>query len=149
MGFLDKAKAAAGDMMAKADTALAGAGLGGPASAGATDSGSYLHDLGVISYLEAQGRPVPPGERDRVLAALTHLEQSGASLDLRPRTLAAPAPGTPGGVGYAPPPPGAGQFAPPPAQQPTPAPSPQAQPQPPAAPPSAPASPPPPPPSWA
>ena len=34
MGFLDKAKAAANDLAAKADTALAGSGLGGPGAAG-------------------------------------------------------------------------------------------------------------------
>ena len=33
MGFLDKAKAAANDLAAKADTAMANAGLGGPGGA--------------------------------------------------------------------------------------------------------------------
>lgn len=148
MGFLDKAKAAAGDMMAKADTALAGAGLGGPGGAGATDSGSYLHDLGVIAYLESQGREVPGGERERIVAALAHLEGSGASVNLRLKTVGAPAPGTPGGAGYAPPPPGAGSVPPPHSPPSAPAPAPPAAPP---APPSAPPPPaaPPPPPSWA
>ncbi len=161
MGFLDKAKAAAGDMMAKADTALAGAGLGGPGSAGASDSGSYVRDLGVIAYLESQGRPAPTGERDRIIAALAHLEGSGASVDLRLRTVGAPPPGTPGGVGYAPPPPGAGHV-PPADHSRMPSEAPQAPPQPPQPPqypqphqetapppPSPPTAPPPPPPSWA
>lgn len=130
MGFLDKAKAAATDLAAKADTALAGSGLGGH---GGTDSDSYLHDLGVLAYLEASGRPVPDGERDRVLDALRRLDAGGAIRSWALRTQAAPPPGTPGGVGYTPPPPGAGTVPP------TPAPTP----------PAAPTSPPPPPPSWA
>jgi hypothetical protein len=156
MGFLDKAKAAATDLAAKADTALAGAGLGGGSGA-YQDSDSYLRDLGVITYLQATGRPVADDDRERVLAALSTMEQNGQLRSLALRTGAGPVPGTPGAMGATPPPPGA--AAPPPPAPPgfgvppapgagapsTAAPPPTAPP-PTAAPPSAP---PPPPPSWA
>ena len=63
MGFLDKAKAAASDLAAKADTALASSGLGGPG--GPASPEKLLRDLGVLAYLEATG---PPGTRRRARA---------------------------------------------------------------------------------
>ncbi|MDX5400216.1 MAG: hypothetical protein LPK92_10935, partial [Actinomycetes bacterium] len=78
MGFLDKAKAAANDLAAKADTALAGAGLGGPGSANTSEAETYLRDLGVLAYLDATGRQAPAADRDRLLAALSAQESRGA-----------------------------------------------------------------------
>lgn len=127
MGFLDKAKAAANELAQKADTALASSGLGGP---GAT-ADRYLRDLGVLTYLETTGRPVPEADRERVMAALRDLEQRG---EIGPLTLQ-----TTVQAAAVPPPPGAAAQAPP---------APQAAPPPPAAP-ATPAPPPPPPPSWA
>jgi hypothetical protein len=134
MGFLDKAKAAANDLAAKADTAIsqglssagvnAPAGQGGPAGA---EADRYLRDLGALAYLEANGREVPGAERERLLAALRGLEATGALGDLASRTAAAPPP--PPGQGTPPPAPGAQQSPPPP-------------------PPGQQSAPPPPPPSW-
>ena len=129
MGFLDKAKAAANELAQKADTALAGSGLGGPGAS----ADRYLRDLGVITYLEAAGRPVPEADRDRVMGALRDLEQRGEIGALTLQTTAAQASAVP-------PPPGAAQAPPPPAG---------ATPPPPQSAPTAPAPPPPPPPSWA
>lgn len=129
MGFLDKAKAAANELAQKADTALAGSGLGGPGAS----ADRYLRDLGVITYLEAAGRPVADADRERVLAALRDLEQRGEIGALTLQTTAAQASAVP-------PPPGAAQAPPPPAG---------ATPPPPQSAPTAPAPPPPPPPSWA
>jgi hypothetical protein len=170
MGFLDKAKAAASDLAAKADTALnsagAGAGAGGP-KAGDTDK--FFRDLGVLTYLEATGRPADPAERERVMGALQQLDQGGAIRSFTLHTTPPPAPGMagqvpppPGMAGQVPPPPGmAGQVPPPPGMggttppPPMPGATPAAPPAPAAAPveeaPAAPAAPvtPPPPPSWA
>jgi hypothetical protein len=109
MGFMDKAKAAANELAAKADTALAGSGLGGP-GAGAE---RLLRDLGVLTYLEAAGRPVPPGELDRVLGQLREAEQRGALPNLALQTGA-------GQPGSTPPPPGAAAGTPPPPPPPPP-----------------------------
>ena len=133
MGFMDKAKAAANDFAAKADTALANSGLGGPGAAVSPDK--LLRDLGVVAYLEATGRQAPDGERERLMTALGGLEAAGTLPPLVLRT-------TPPPPGAAPPPPG-GTVPPPPGGA-TP-------PMPPAAPPPGPAAPttsPPPPPSW-
>jgi len=132
MGFLDKAKAAANELAQKADTALASSGLGGPGAS----AERYLRDLGVITYLEAAGRPVPDADRDRVMTALRELEQRGEIGPLTLQTTAAQAsavPPPPGAAGQAPPPPAAPttSTAPPPTEG------------------SAPTAPPPPPPSWA
>ena len=62
MGFLDKAKAAATELSAQADQALANQGLAGPAAAG-KHSDKHLRDLGVLAYLEATGRPADPAEK--------------------------------------------------------------------------------------
>jgi len=133
MGFLDKAKAAASDLAAKADTALASSGLGGPGASGGGDAEKYFRDLGVLTYLEATGRQAAPEDRPRVMTALQELESRGAIRSFALHTAPPPAPGTaePGGQGGYPPPPPPGGVAP------------QWQ-----APPAAPATPPPPPPSW-
>lgn len=119
MGFLDKAKAAASDLAAKADTALnssmAGSGAGGPK---AGDADTYFRDLGVLTYLEATGRPADPAERERVTSALRQLDQSGAIHSFALHTTPPPAPGM---AGQVPPPPGmAGQVPPPSAPPPPP-----------------------------
>jgi hypothetical protein len=146
MGFLDKAKAAANDLAAKADNAMANSGLGGP---GGGQPDKLFRDLGVLAFLEASGRPGPDGERDRILGTLREIEQRGGIPSFALQTAAPP----PGSV---PPPPGAaaqqaaqqaaqGQQSVPPAPSMAPppagAPAPQA--------PVAPSAPPPPPPSWA
>jgi hypothetical protein len=133
MGFLDKAKAAASDLAAKADTALASSGLGGPGASGGGDAEKYFRDLGVLTYLEANGRPAAPEDRLRVMTALQELEARGAIRSFALHTSPPPAPGiaAAGGQPGFPPPPPPGGVAP------------QWQ-----APSAAPATPPPPPPSW-
>ena len=132
MGFLDKAKAAANDLAAKADTALGSSGLGGPKASGG-DADKYFRDLGVLSYLEANGRPADPEERRRVMTTLQDLDNRGVIPSFALHTSPPPPPGSAaaGSQGGFPPPPGGTgtQQQPPPAA--------------PAAPP-----PPPPPPSW-
>ncbi|WP_148572258.1 hypothetical protein [Nocardioides caldifontis] len=151
MGFLDKAKQAANDLAAKADTALAGSGMGGSGLSAGPSPERCFRDLGVLAYLEATGRQADPAERERLLGALREAESRGP-LNLHLQT-AAPAPGTvpppPGAAaqGAPPPPPGAAATPPPPspgAVMPAPpasAPVPEA--------PVQPTAPPPPPPSWA
>jgi hypothetical protein len=119
MGFLDKAKAAASDLAAKADTALGSAGLGGPKQPGGGDADGYFRDLGVLTYLEASGRPADPEDRLRVMSALQELESTGAIRSFALHTAPAPAPAGAGGQGAFPPPPppgagGQGAFPPPP-----------------------------------
>jgi hypothetical protein len=99
MGFLDKAKAAANDLAAKADTALASSGMGGSGGSGGQPD-KLFRDLGVIAYLEATGRQAPDGERERVMSTLGEIEQRGGIPSFALQS-AAPAPGT------VPPPPGA------------------------------------------
>lgn len=154
MGFLDKAKAAATELATKADTALAGAGLGGPGVSSGAEADAYLRDLGVLTLLEATGRPADAGERERVLTALRRMEEQGTLRSLTLRTSAAPPPPPPGAASPSPPPPGAASAPPPPAPS-----SPWAAPPPPASSgthtpgttsgPVPPTTPPPPPPSWA
>jgi hypothetical protein len=160
MSFFERAKAAAGDLAAKADAEIKKAGIstpgsglsGGPGASGAAagaDADRALRDLGVLAYLEATGRPASAADRARVMATLHELESSGrlGRLDV------SPAYGAPGGP---PPPPGAAAASaamstappPPPGGTPPPPPPPGAAPPPP--PPAPPGStPPPPPPSWA
>jgi hypothetical protein len=141
MGFLDKAKAAATDLAAKADTALGSTGLGGPKASGGGDADRYFHDLGVLTYLEANGRPADPEEHLRVMTALQEMDARDAIPSFALHTSPAPSPGTSGAgsQGGFPPPPGAtGPPVPPPPGG--------AAPQSPA--PPAAATPPPPPPSW-
>ncbi|HEY0950507.1 MAG TPA: hypothetical protein VGD85_09915, partial [Nocardioides sp.] len=106
MGFLDKAKAAANELAAKADTALANSGLGG--SGAAVSPEKLLRDLGVIAYLEAAGRPAPDGERERIVAALSEHERTGSLPALVLQTTPAP-------PAAAPAPPATGTVPPPPA----------------------------------
>ena len=122
MGFLDKAKAAASDLAAKADTALASAGASGPRP-GAADG--YFRDLGVLAYLEATGRPGDVGERERVIGVLRDLDTAGSIRSFALHTAPPPAPGAyghaprpPGSAGSVPPPPAPGYQPPPPADQP-------------------------------
>ena len=140
MGFLDKAKAAATDLAAKADTALSNSGLGAPKPPGAGDAERYFRDLGVLTYLEASGRAADPDERARVMTALQELESHGAVRSFALHTAPPPAPGMAGAgtYGTVPPPPGVGTAVPPPPG----GASPQWQAPPPAA------AAPPPPPSW-
>ncbi|HKJ12559.1 MAG TPA: hypothetical protein VJ976_09280 [Ornithinimicrobium sp.] len=105
MGFLDKAKAAATDFAAKADTALTQAASG--ASQGETDR--YLRDLGVAAYAEHCGQPVDGESRTRALAGLDALREHGQLGSLAPSEPPPPAPGT----AAAPPPPGSPPPPPP------------------------------------
>jgi len=142
MGFLDKAKAAANDLAAKADTALGNSGLGGPRASGSGDADRYFRDLGVLAYLDANGRPADPEEHRRVMTALQEMDKSGAIPSFALHSAPPPPPGTAvaGSQGGFPPAPGA-------AGSPVPPPSGGAAPQP-QAPAAAATTPPPPPPSW-
>ena len=66
MSFFERAKAAANDLAAKADAEIKKAGIstpGGTSAMGGAGSGAAeraLRDLGVLSYLEATGRPASP-----------------------------------------------------------------------------------------
>ena len=117
MGFLDKAKAAAMDLQAKADTALANSGMmggspGGPMGGGPrghAEADRLLRDLGVLTYLNAGGRPGSADDYQRILGSLQQLEARG---QLGSLTVGAPLPAP----GMPPPPPGAvaASAAPPP-----------------------------------
>lgn len=91
MGFLDKAKAAATELSAKADQALSSQGLAGP-SAGGKQTDKYFRDLGVLAYLEATGRPADAGERDRIMSALQGFEGQGAMPSFALQTTSAATP---------------------------------------------------------
>lgn len=160
MGFLDKAKAAATELSAKADQALASQGLAGP-SVGGKQADKFFRDLGVLAYLDATGRPSDAGERDRIMTALHGFEAQGALPSFALQTAAPPPPPPPGaaaqapqGYAAAPPPPspgGAAQPPPPPGWGAAPPPPPPpsnwgAAPPPPPPPPNWDAAPPPPPP---
>lgn len=110
MGFLDKAKAAANDLAAKADTALSGAGMAGP---GSGDAERYFRDLGVLAYLEWSGRPAPSGDRERIMAVLREMDARGTIRSYALHTAPPPAPGTapPGHAPATPPPPAGGAPA--------------------------------------
>lgn len=102
MGFLDKATAAAKQAAtdakkAAADFQTANPNLmsgnlgGGPGSSAPADR--LLRDLGVLTYLNAQGRPGSAEEYQRIMGELQGLESSGGlNLTL---TSAHAAPGTP------------------------------------------------------
>lgn len=153
MGFLDKAKAAAQDLQQKADVAIANSGLMGGAPMGGGPSGPggpadrLLRDLGVLTYLNAVGRPGPAADYQRIMEQLRALDGTGGlNLNLSPA-----APAGYGAPGAPPPPPGAAAAAaaaaaapPPPMAAPPPA---GAAPAPMAAPPSAGVAPPPAPPA--
>ena len=120
MGFLDKAKAAATELSAKADQALANQGLAGPAAAG-KHADKHLRDLGVLAYLEATGRPADPAEKARLIEALQGFESQGALPSFALQTAAPPPPGAVA-AGYAAPPPApsAGGFGAPTSSNPRP-----------------------------
>ncbi len=118
MGFLDKAKAAATDLAAKADTALASSGLTGQRPPGSGDAEKLFRDLGVLTYLESTGRPTDQGERERITVSLRDLESRGLVPSFALHT-SPPPPGA-GGANAAgqatstPPPPPASSTPPPP-----------------------------------
>lgn len=165
MGLLDKAKAAASDLAAKADSAMnnmSSTATGGPRPA---DLDKYFRDLGVLTYLEASGRPADAAERERVLTTLRDLDGQGAIHSFALQTTPPPAPGM-AGAPMTPPPPGMAGATPPPApgmagvtppppmgapggMTPPPAPAAPAEVAPPAPEPPAQPATPPPPPSWA
>lgn len=135
MGFMDKARAAASDLAAKADTALANSGLGAP---GAGEANKYFHDLGVLTFLAENGRPASAEDRERVMGALREMDARGAITSFALQTSAAPPPPPPGSA--VPPPPPGSAVPPPPAPAPADAPVAEQHPA---------TAPPPPPPSWA
>jgi hypothetical protein len=162
MSFFERAKAAANDLAAKADAEMKKAGISTPGGtsvmggAGSGDADRALRDLGVLSYLEATGRPASAQDKARVLATLHELESTGRLGRLSVSTAPGAPPPPPGAAATAapppPPPPPRGATPPPPPPPPAGG-APATPPAPPAAPPqSAPpgsAAPPPPPPSWA
>jgi hypothetical protein len=108
MGFLDKAKAAALDLQAKADTALSNGGMmggnpmGGPGGGGG-QADRLLRDLGVLTFLNAVGTPGSADDYNRIMDSLQQLRSAGQlNLSLSPVM------GAPGGP---PPPPGAVKAA--------------------------------------
>lgn len=109
MGFLDKAKAAATELQQKADTAMANSGLMGSTPGGMSGGPAdrLLRDLGVLTYLNAQGRPGAAEDYHRVMEQLQAFDRQGA-LQL---TLSPAAPAGYGGPGAPPPPPGAAAAA--------------------------------------
>lgn len=153
MSFLDRAKAAATEAMAKADQALATSGLMTPSGGAGVERA--LRDYGLLAWRAAHGVPVDPAEQERVTSALTNADAAGQLqyLSVAPPPAAAPPP-----PGYAAPPAPAAPAAP---GSPGVPPAPSSAPPPPAATaPVAPAAveetgpqggtaPPPPPPSWA
>jgi hypothetical protein len=115
MGLLDKAKAAANDLAAKADTALGSSGMGGPKAPGSGDADRYLRDFGVLAYLEANGRPADPEEHRRVMTALQEMDKSGAIPSFALHSAPPPPPGTPpGGAAPQPQAPASSATTPPP-----------------------------------
>lgn len=149
MGFLDKAKAAASELAAKADEALTNVGAAGP-SAGGKQAERFFRDLGVLTYLAESGRESDAAERVRVLDALRGIEAQGGIPSFALQTAPPPPPGAVAGGYAAPPPPPAAAGAAPPhggSAPPPPPPAPswahpqQSTAQPPAPPPPAPAHP--------
>lgn len=143
MSFFERAKAAATDLAAKADTAMGNAGLmgGTPGMPGAPGAGPAagpadraLRDYGLLVWREQNGGAVDAAVKERVVGALREMEAAGQLAPLQV-ALGASAP-----AGGPPPPPGAASATPS-AAEPS---APQSAP-----PPPPPGSAPPPPPSWA
>ena len=109
MGFLDKAKAAANDLAAKADSAISNA----TQSTGGADTDRFLRDLGVATYAEHTGTPVDGEARVRAIAGLDALKAQGQLGSLNVSAEPPPAPGH-GGTPPPPPPPPASSTPPPP-----------------------------------
>ena len=152
MSFFEKAKQAATEMAAKADQAMANAGLAGAPAGGSREADAALRDYGLLMWREAQGQSVDPGERERVVGVLRGLESAGVLTHLQVGGPQGAGGSLFGGPTPTPPPPPPGAAA---AQQ---AESPGASAPPPPPPPSEPdepatshggTAPPPPPPSWA
>jgi hypothetical protein len=125
MSFFDKAKQAATELAAKADGALANAGLNpGGASSGGREADRLLRDLGVLTYREANGQADVGDAKQRVLMSLRALESAGQLGMLTTSDQAPPPPGAAGATFAPPPPPGAAatftQQAPPAASTPVP-----------------------------
>lgn len=105
MGFLDKAKAAATDLAAKADSALSQA----SASFSGGDTERLLRDYGLLRWRQTHGQAVDEAELSRVTEALQRQDAEGRLQGLALHTTPVAAPPPPGGY-QAPPPPG-GQVA--------------------------------------
>ncbi len=130
MGFLDKAKAAATDLAAKADTAISHATQGG----GQADTDRHLRDLGIATYAEHCGQPVDGEARTRALAGLDAMKEQGTLGSVTVSPTPPPAPGD--GGPSAPPPPSSPPSSPPPPPRSTPPPPPPTSSAPPPPPPS-------------
>lgn len=108
MGFMDKAKAAATDFAAKAETAINQAGGAGQSSLDKNVDQLY-RDLGMLTYLESTGRSIDPADRTRLIESLQTAESSGAISSFALSTAPPPPPGAvAAGTAAAPPPPSAG-----------------------------------------
>lgn len=108
MGFMDKAKAAATDLAAKAETAINQAGGAGQSSLDKNVDQLY-RDLGMLTYLESTGRTVDPADRVRLIESLRTAEGSGAISSFALSSAPPPPPGAvAAGTASAPPPPVAG-----------------------------------------
>lgn len=108
MGFMDKAKAAATDFAAKAETAINQAGGAGQSSLDKNVDQLY-RDLGMLTYLESTGRSIDPADRTRLIESLQTAEGSGAISSFALSTAPPPPPGAvAAGTAAAPPPPSAG-----------------------------------------
>lgn len=108
MGFMDKAKAAATDLAAKAETAINQAGGAGQSSLDKNVDQLY-RDLGMLTYLESTGRTVDPADRARLMESLRTAESSGAISSFALSSAPPPPPGAvAAGMASAPPPPAAG-----------------------------------------
>ncbi|MCK0114151.1 hypothetical protein MWU75_18590 [Ornithinimicrobium sp. F0845] len=116
MGFLDKAKAAATDLAAKADTALSQAST---SLSGGGDAERLLRDYGLLMWRQSHGQPVDDAELTRVTEALQRQDGEGRLHGLALHTTPVAAPPPPGGY-QAPPPPGEAATPPPPGQSPPP-----------------------------
>lgn len=112
MGLLDDLKAKGSKLATQANQSLSDLGGGGAGQANKQAEG-LLHDLGVITWLELQGRAdgTVAAEKERVLGALQQIEAQSGPVQPVMKSAAPPAPGAAGG---APPPPGAGAAPPPP-----------------------------------
>lgn len=154
MSFFERAKAAASDLAAKADVAMNQSGISTPGGVGGGGDRA-LHDLGVLAYLEATGRPASADDRARLMATLRELESNGrlGPLTVSPPTYGSPGapPPPPGTTPPPPPPPGSHGEPPPPPATPGYAGDAPSAPTPPPPPDTTPpgSTPPPPPPSWA
>ena len=107
MGFLDKAKAAANDLVSQMDSTFSGTNAG-------PDPEKMFRDLGMLTYRRHTEREVAPADVDRLVTALQEVERSGRALNFSQVTMGPPPPGAAGSA--PPPPPGAaGSTQPPPA----------------------------------